>query len=177
MIHPRQALFEAGDLGPELPVCDHYAGVEPRMRKSLELQAEMGPVFDLTLDNEDGARVGGELEHAALITELVMSPDNRHGRVGSRIHPVGHPQFHAVLDVLVDGDAPRRQALAAWEADVAQAASPLAAETAAASNAQFQRRQAEIVAAWSATPADQRDPRELERRLDALRVEHFARAR
>lgn len=83
----------------------------------------------------------------------------------------------AVLDVLVDGDAPRRQALAAWEADVAQAASPLAAETAAASNAQFQRRQAEIVAAWSATPADQRDPRELERRLDALRVEHFARAR
>ena len=101
MIHPREALFEAGDLGPELPVCDHYAGVEPRMRKSLELQAEMGPVFDLTLDNEDGARVGGELEHAALITELVMSPDNRHGRVGSRIHPVGHPQFHAVLDVLV----------------------------------------------------------------------------
>jgi citrate lyase subunit beta/citryl-CoA lyase len=100
-VHPRQALFEAGDLGPELPVCDHYAGVEPRMSKSLELQAEMGPVFDLTLDNEDGARVGGELEHAALIAELVMSPGNRHGRVGSRIHPIGHPQFHAVLDVLV----------------------------------------------------------------------------
>ncbi len=100
-VHPRQALFDAGDLGPELPVCDHYAGVEPRMSKSLELQAEMGPVFDLTLDNEDGARVGGELEHAALIAELVMSPGNRHGRVGSRIHPIGHPQFHAVLDVLV----------------------------------------------------------------------------
>jgi citrate lyase subunit beta/citryl-CoA lyase len=100
-VHPRQALFDAADLGPELPVCDHYAGVEPRMRKSLELQAELGPVFDLTLDNEDGARVGGELEHAALIAELVMSPGNRHGRVGSRIHPTGHPQFHAVLDVLV----------------------------------------------------------------------------
>jgi citrate lyase subunit beta/citryl-CoA lyase len=101
MIHPRQALFDARDIGPELPVCDHYAGVEPRMRKSLALQAEMGPVFDLTLDNEDGARVGGELDHAALVAELVMSPVNRHGRVGSRLHPIGHPQFHAVLDLLV----------------------------------------------------------------------------
>jgi citrate lyase subunit beta / citryl-CoA lyase len=101
MIHPRQALFDAADLGPELAVCDHYAGVEPRMRKSLELQAELGPVFDLTLDNEDGARVGGELDHAALIAELVMSPANTFGRVGSRIHPVGHPQFHTVLDVLL----------------------------------------------------------------------------
>ena len=27
------------------------------MRKSLELQAEMGPVFDVTLDGEDGAPV------------------------------------------------------------------------------------------------------------------------
>jgi citrate lyase subunit beta / citryl-CoA lyase len=101
MIHPRQALFDAADLGPELPVCDHYAGVEPRMRKSLELQAELGPVFDLTLDNEDGARVGGELDHAALVAELVMSPGNQFGRVGSRIHPIGHPQFHAVLDLLL----------------------------------------------------------------------------
>ena len=30
------------------------------MRKSLELQAELGPVFDVTLDGEDGAPVGGE---------------------------------------------------------------------------------------------------------------------
>ncbi len=100
-VHPRQALFDADDFAPLLPTCDHYAGVEPLMRKSLALQAEMGPVFDLTLDNEDGARVGGELEHAALIAELVMSPGNRHGRVGSRIHPSDHPQFHAVLDLLV----------------------------------------------------------------------------
>ena len=34
------------------------------MRKSLELQAELGPVFDVTLDGEDGAPVGGEVEHA-----------------------------------------------------------------------------------------------------------------
>ena len=49
-IHPRAALFEAGDLVPSLPVCDHYCGVEARMRKSLELQGELGPVFDVTLD-------------------------------------------------------------------------------------------------------------------------------
>ena len=61
-VHPRDALFDAGELLPaDLPVCDHYAGVEVRMRKSLELQAEMGPVFDITLDGEDGAPVGGEL--------------------------------------------------------------------------------------------------------------------
>ncbi len=43
-----------------LPVCDHYSGVEARMRKSLQLQAEMQQefghcVFDVTLDCEDGA--------------------------------------------------------------------------------------------------------------------------
>jgi citrate lyase subunit beta / citryl-CoA lyase len=101
MTHPRQALFDADDTGPGLPVCDHYAGVEPRMRKSLELQAELGPVFDITLDNEDGAPVGGELEHAALVAELLVSPANRFGRVGSRLPAVDHARFHAVLELLV----------------------------------------------------------------------------
>ena len=46
------------------------------MRKSLELQAELGPVFDVTLDCEDGAPVGGEAEHAHLVAEMVMSAEN-----------------------------------------------------------------------------------------------------
>jgi citrate lyase subunit beta/citryl-CoA lyase len=100
-IHPRDALFEAGDDPPHLPVCDHYAGVEPRMRKSLELQGEWGPVFDVTLDCEDGAPIGGEVEHAHLVAELVMSPLNRHGRVGARLHPVDHPCFRPELETLV----------------------------------------------------------------------------
>ena len=76
-VHPRTALFDPGEPVPAaLPVCDHYAGVEVRMRKSLELQAELGPVFDVTLDGEDGAPVGGEVEHAHLIAELVASPEN-----------------------------------------------------------------------------------------------------
>ena len=92
--HPRDALFDPGEPAPiTLPVCDHYAGVEPRMRKSLALQAELGPVFDVTLDGEDGAPVGGEIEHAHLIAELVNSPANLHGRVGARLQPVDHPRF------------------------------------------------------------------------------------
>ncbi|MEN9416723.1 MAG: hypothetical protein RI988_343 [Pseudomonadota bacterium] len=101
-IHPRDALFEPGEpVAEPLPVCDHYSGVEARMRKSLALQAEMGPVFDVTLDGEDGAPVGGELEHAHLSSELVMGPDNRFGRVGARVQPVDHPRFEQVVDVLV----------------------------------------------------------------------------
>lgn len=100
-VHPRQALFGADDTAPSLPVCDHYAGVEPRMRKSLELQHELGPVFDVTLDAEDGAPVGGEREHAALIAELVMGPHNRFGRVGARLPAVGHALFDAVAETIV----------------------------------------------------------------------------
>ena len=101
-LHPREALFDPGEpVSTALPVCDHYAGVEPRMRKSLELQGEMGPVFDVTLDAEDGAPVGGELEHGALIASLVNSPLNRHGRVGARLLPVDHPRFEALAEQLV----------------------------------------------------------------------------
>jgi citrate lyase subunit beta/citryl-CoA lyase len=39
--HPRDVLLGAQAAGMFLPVCDHYSGVEARMRKSLQLQAEM----------------------------------------------------------------------------------------------------------------------------------------
>lgn len=101
-VHPRHALFEPGESAvAPLPVCDHYAGVEPRMRKSLALQAELGPVFDVTLDGEDGAPVGGEVEHAQLIAELVDSPLNVHGRVGARVVPVSHPAFSGMVEAIV----------------------------------------------------------------------------
>ena len=102
LVHPREALFDPGEPQADpIPVCDHYSGVEARMRKSLALQAEMGPVFDVTLDGEDGAPVGGEIEHAHLCCELVNGPDNRHGRVGARVQPVEHPRFEEVVDLLV----------------------------------------------------------------------------
>ncbi|MBX3606372.1 MAG: CoA ester lyase [Piscinibacter sp.] len=71
------------------------------MRKSLALQAELGPVFDVTLDCEDGAPVGREVEHAQLCADLVMSSENCFGRVGARVHPVGHPSFQADLETLI----------------------------------------------------------------------------
>lgn len=101
-LHPRQALFDAAEAAAAaLPVCDHYAGVEARMKKSLELQAEMGPVFDVTLDNEDGAPVGGEVEQAQLIAELLAGPLNRHGRVGVRLLSVSHPRFDDVASIVL----------------------------------------------------------------------------
>ena len=88
-----------------LPVCDHYSGVEVRMRKSLQLQAEMQQefgvcVFDVTLDCEDGAPVGGEVEHAQLVAELVQSAD-ANARVAVRVHPVDHPSFHTDINEIV----------------------------------------------------------------------------
>lgn len=106
-LHPKLALFEDGDAANVLPVVDHYCGVEVRMRKSLELQAEMGPVFDITLDCEDGAPIGGEAEHVQLVNELLQSAHNRHGRVGARVHPFDHPSFEADVDGLIAGAGER----------------------------------------------------------------------
>ena len=100
-ILPRVALIDEGDAAPDLPVCDHYCGVEVRMRKALALQAELGPVFDITLDCEDGAPVGAEAEHVRMVAELALSADNRFGRVGARVHPVDHPAFADDVDTLV----------------------------------------------------------------------------
>ena len=98
---PRNVLFEERERAPMLPVCDHYAGTELRMRKSLQLQAEMGPVFDVTLDAEDGAPVGGEVEHARLIASLIGSDLNRFGRVGARLLPIDHPRFGDVVEAVL----------------------------------------------------------------------------
>ena len=67
------------------------------MRKSLQLQAEMTEefgacVFDVSLDCEDGAPVGGEAEHAALVVSLVLGAGPQ-ARVAVRVHPVDHPAF------------------------------------------------------------------------------------
>jgi citrate lyase subunit beta / citryl-CoA lyase len=97
----RDVLFEEGDPPTLLPVCDHYAGVEARMRKSLALQRELGPVFDVTLDGEDGAPAGGEVEQAHRIAGFIDSADNAFGRVGARLLPIGHPAFHPMLQALL----------------------------------------------------------------------------
>ncbi|GAA6141822.1 aldolase/citrate lyase family protein [Hydrogenophaga sp. 5NK40-0174] len=69
------------------------------MVKSLKLQAEFTEefgacVFDVTLDCEDGAPVGGEAEHAELVTSLALSAPPG-SRVAARVHPVDHGSFEA----------------------------------------------------------------------------------
>ena len=67
------------------------------MRKSLQLQLEMSQefgacVFDVTLDCEDGAPIGGEADHAAMVAAMAQSaPPN--ARVAVRVHAVDHPAF------------------------------------------------------------------------------------
>ncbi|RQH00220.1 HpcH/HpaI aldolase/citrate lyase family protein [Paraburkholderia dinghuensis] len=92
-ILPAEVLFD-GEAPPTLlPACDHYAGSEKLMLKSLALQQQLGPVFDITLDCEDGAEVGREAEHAELVASLIGSEHDRHGRVGVRIHDFHHPHW------------------------------------------------------------------------------------
>lgn len=110
-VRPGDVLLGAQAGAVVLPVCDHYSGVEARMRKSLALQAEMAEefgacVFDVTLDCEDGAPVGGEAEHAALVTELALGAAAGM-RVGVRVHPVDHAAFQADVATIA-GAAGRR---------------------------------------------------------------------
>jgi len=103
--HPRDILLGPA-AAPPLPVCDHYCGVQARMVKSLALQAELAQelgtcAFDVTLDCEDGAPVGGEQDHAQMVAELAnsawsasqqLAPRQR-ARIAARVHPVDHPAF------------------------------------------------------------------------------------
>ena len=111
MKHPREVLLGAQAAAMVLPVCDHYSGVEVRMRKSLQLQADLHQEFgvgvmDVTLDCEDGAPVGGEAEHATLVAELAMAAAP-HARVAVRVHPLGHHAFEQDLAILLGQASPR----------------------------------------------------------------------
>lgn len=100
-LHPAEVLYAGGKPFPRLAACEHYAGNEKLLAKALELQARLGPVFDITADCEDGAPAGGETEHAARLAALIASPDNRFGRVGARIHDLRHPAWRDELEIFI----------------------------------------------------------------------------
>ena len=104
---PQAALYGGDRPLPALPPCVHYAGSERFIRKALSLQAERGPVFDVACDCEDGAPIGSERAHAALMAGLIGGAENRHSRVGARVHDVHHPAWQAEVDVLLDGAGDR----------------------------------------------------------------------
>ncbi len=101
MQHPKDVLFPGEKPFPILPAVDHYAGSEKLMNKALQLQQQLGPVFDLTCDCEDGAHAGAEREHAEMVAHLIMSADNRFGRVAARIHDFTHAHWQQDLDILI----------------------------------------------------------------------------
>jgi citrate lyase subunit beta/citryl-CoA lyase len=107
LIHPAQALFGGERPFPVIPSCDHYAGSEALIRKALALQAELGPIFDVTMDCEDGAAAGKEREHAEMVVDLQRSAANQHRMAGVRIHDHSHPAWRADVDIVVRGAGDR----------------------------------------------------------------------
>ncbi|GAC1547194.1 MAG: aldolase/citrate lyase family protein [Collimonas sp.] len=105
--HPTQVLFLGKQQPVSLPVCDHYAGAEKLMRKSIVLQQELGPVFDITLDCEDGASAGNEAAHAQLVAGIIAGTDNRFERIGARVHDVGSTFFEQDVKIICQGAARR----------------------------------------------------------------------
>jgi citrate lyase subunit beta / citryl-CoA lyase len=89
------------------------------MVKSLQLQAEMiqefgACVFDVTLDCEDGAPVGGEIDQANMVAALANSAqaapyliaNGVRPRIGVRLHAVHHPAFASDVELVVGAAAP-----------------------------------------------------------------------
>lgn len=101
MRHPSQILFAGEKPFPMMPAVDHYAGSEKLMNKALQLQQELGPIFDVTCDCEDGAAAGADREHAEMVSGIIMSEANRHARVGTRIHDIGHPHWQQDIEIIV----------------------------------------------------------------------------
>jgi citrate lyase subunit beta/citryl-CoA lyase len=108
-IHPREALFAGEKTFPVLAPCEHFAGSEKLIGKAMDLQAEYGPVFDITCDCEDGAAAGQEREHAQMVVRMINSGSNRFGRAGARIHDPEHRAWRQDVDIIV-GEAGHRVA-------------------------------------------------------------------
>ncbi len=71
------------------------------MLKALALQQQLGPLFDITFDCEDGAPRGNEHAHAMQVAALINSAANVFNRVGTRVHATDHPAFRQDVALLV----------------------------------------------------------------------------
>ncbi|HXA46974.1 MAG TPA: aldolase/citrate lyase family protein, partial [Burkholderiaceae bacterium] len=106
-MHPSEVLFQGKHTPVAIPVCDHYAGSEKLMRKSLALQQELGPIFDITFDCEDGANAGNEESHAQLVAALIASEENKFERIGVRVHEATSEHFESDLKLILPTAAKR----------------------------------------------------------------------
>ena len=105
LLHPSAVLYAGSRPFPRLAACEHFAGSEKLIKKALQIQSELSvseqPIFDITADCEDGAPAGKEREHASMIADLLVSDENRFGRVGVRIHDVRHPVWRDELELII----------------------------------------------------------------------------
>ncbi len=106
-IHPKDALFGGERPFPVIPSCEHFAGSEKLIVKALELQGKLGPIFDITMDLEDGAPAGREQQHAELVVDLQKSAANVHRQAGVRIHDPSHAAWRQDVDIIVRGAGDR----------------------------------------------------------------------
>ncbi len=102
-VHPSTALFAGEKPFPVIPSCEHFAGSEKLILKALGLQDELGAIFDITCDCEDGAPAGQEEAHAQMIVRVLMSAVNKHRMAGARIHDYSHPHWKRDIEILVGG--------------------------------------------------------------------------
>jgi citrate lyase subunit beta/citryl-CoA lyase len=106
-IHPRDALFGGERPFPVIPSCEHFAGSEKLIGKAFELQAKLGPIFDVTMDLEDGAPAGREREHAEMVVAMARSDANVHRMAGVRIHDPSHAAWPEDVETIVKGAGDR----------------------------------------------------------------------
>ncbi len=99
-MHPSKVLFQDKLPPIFLPVCDHYAGSEKLMQKSMSLQNDLGAIFDITFDCEDGAAAGNEEQHANVVAINLASDENRFNRIGVRVHDIESPFFESDVSIV-----------------------------------------------------------------------------
>ena len=81
--------------------------------KSFALAEQLGPVFDLTCDCEDGSAVTGpsvagqELAHAELICQLISAKKPSQLRTGVRVHPFSSPLCASEIELFVRQIGPK----------------------------------------------------------------------
>jgi len=105
--HPNEALFEGEKPFPIIPTCEHFAGTEERIAKAFQLQQQMGPVFDITMDCEDGAPTGAEKSHAEMVVRMQNDPANTLNMAGVRIHDYTNEHWKQDVDIIVPGAGAR----------------------------------------------------------------------
>jgi citrate lyase subunit beta/citryl-CoA lyase len=103
LVHPNDALFQGEKPFPAIPTCEHFAGSEKLITKALAFQDELGPIFDITCDCEDGAEAGQEQAHAEMIVRVLNSELNVHKMAGVRVHDYSHSSWKQDVDIIVKG--------------------------------------------------------------------------